>query len=73
MNLRAKCTNEKCEFKGIERSNIIGQVLHYGAANDRVKCPGCGSLMTTTKTEDVRSRAQGRGKSPRNLGASGRD
>jgi len=72
MNMRAKCANEKCEFRGIERSVLIGEALGYGAANDRVKCPGCGSLMATTKTIAVRARVKGRRKSPRDLRPSGR-
>jgi hypothetical protein len=39
MNVRAKCVNPECEANGIEKSVVIGQVLGYGAANDRVKCP----------------------------------
>ena len=72
MNIRAKCTNEKCEFKGIERSVLIGQTLGYGAANDRVKCPGCGSLMATTETAAVRARVESRRKSRGDLRPSGR-
>jgi hypothetical protein len=67
MNMRAKCANEKCDFKGIERSVFVGQALGYGAANDRVKCAGCGDLMTTTKTAAARPRVKSRGKSRRNL------
>lgn len=72
MNMRATCTNEKCEFKGIERSVSVGQILGYGTANDRVKCPGCGSLMTITKTAAVRARVKSRRKSPGDLRPSGR-
>ena len=50
MNVRAKCVNPECEANGIEKSVVIGQVLGYGAANDRVKCPIFGELMQTTQT-----------------------
>jgi hypothetical protein len=72
MNIRAKCANEDCEFKGVERSVFVGQALGYGSANDRVKCPGCGCLMTTTKTATVRSRVKSRRKSRRDLRLSSR-
>jgi hypothetical protein len=72
MNLRAKCANNKCAFKGVERSVFVGQALGYGVANDRVKCPGCGDLMATTKTAAVRPRVKSRRKSRRDLSLSGR-
>jgi|GEM_PF-2522686 hypothetical protein len=72
MNMRAKCTNEKCEFNGIERSVPIGQILGYGTANDSVKCPGCGSIMTTTKTAAIRTRDKNRRKSRGDTRPSGR-
>jgi hypothetical protein len=72
MNLRARCANEKCDFKGIERSVFVGQALGYGVANDRVKCPGCGGLMATTKTAATRPRVKSRRKSRRDLRPSGR-
>lgn len=67
MDMLAKCTAEKCKFKGVEKSVPIGQILGYGTANERVKCPGCGNLMTVTKTVVVRARAMRRRKSPREL------
>jgi len=67
MDMLAKCTNEKCEFKGIERSVPIGQILGYGTANERVKCPGCDSLMVPTKTVAVRARVKSMRKSRRDL------
>jgi len=60
MNERAKCVNEKCSAFGIEKSVPVGQMLGYGAANDRVRCPTCGELMRTTRT------------SPSNKGPSGK-
>ncbi len=52
MNLRAKCTNEGCKAFNIEKSVAVGKLTGYGAPNDRVKCPACGKLMTTTETGD---------------------
>jgi len=58
MNIRAKCSNAQCAGFGVEKSVVVGQLLGYGAANDRVTCPSCGQLMTTTETMNVSSRRQ---------------
>jgi hypothetical protein len=58
MNIRAKCSNEKCSTFDIEKSVTVGQMLGYGAPNDRVACPICGGLMTTTQT--INTSAKGR-------------
>lgn len=63
MNLKAKCVNAKCGHYGIEKSVTTGQMLGYGAPNDRVKCPGCGELMRTA--ESINTTSKGRGKSYR--------
>jgi hypothetical protein len=51
MNIRAKCVNKECTAYDNEKSVLVGQLLGYGAPNDRVLCPLCGGLMKTTKTE----------------------
>jgi hypothetical protein len=53
MNLRAKCVNTKCPAYGLQKSVAVGQMLGYGAKNDRVKCPACGELMQTTQSINV--------------------
>jgi hypothetical protein len=53
MNLRARCVNKNCSAFSIEKSVIVGQMLGFGAANDRVKCPACGQLMRTTRSINV--------------------
>jgi len=58
VNISAKCSNPKCASFGVEKSVVVGQLLRYGAANDRVTCPTCGELMTTTETKNVSSRRQ---------------
>lgn len=63
MNVRAKCVNPKCDHYGIEKSVMTGQMWGYGAPNDRVRCPGCGELMRTTKS--INTTNKGRGKSYR--------
>jgi len=50
MNVPAKCVNPECEANGIEKSVVIGQVLGYGAANDRVKLSRC-TQMTDFELE----------------------
>jgi predicted RNA-binding Zn-ribbon protein involved in translation (DUF1610 family) len=55
MNIRAKCVNVKCPAYGIEKSVAVGQMLGYGAKNDRVKCPSCGELMRTTESINTSS------------------
>jgi len=72
MNLRAKCTNEKCKSYGIDKSVIAGQSLGFGASNDRVKCASCGELMKTTKSMSAPPRAKARTKSQRTI-TSGRN
>jgi hypothetical protein len=64
MNVVAKCPNPKCSEFGAEKSVVVGQLLGYGAPKDRVKCPSCGELMTTTKTEPS-LRLQYRPRAPR--------
>jgi hypothetical protein len=55
MNLKAKCVNPKCPNNGYEKSVVVGQLLGYGAPNDRIKCPACGELMRTTRSINVSS------------------
>ncbi len=50
MNIRAKCVNEKCASFGTEKSVFVGQLMGFGASNDRVKCPSCGELMKATES-----------------------
>jgi hypothetical protein len=59
MNLRAKCSNPNCKAFGIEESVTVGKLLGYGAPNDRVICPACGELRTTTKSVTVPRRGSG--------------
>jgi hypothetical protein len=61
MNVRAMCSNSDCAAFGREKSVVVGTVMGYGAPNDRVKCPECGGLMTTTKS--IYTAGKGRGKS----------
>jgi hypothetical protein len=61
VNVRAKCSNENCSGFGIVKSVAVGQMQGYGAPHDRVKCPVCGELMTTTQT--INTSSKGRGKS----------
>jgi len=61
MNVRAMCSNSDCGAFGRAKSVIVGTVMGYGAPNDRVKCPECGGLMTTTKS--INTSSKGRGKS----------
>jgi hypothetical protein len=61
MNIKAQCPNSKCSNYGIEKSAAVGQMLGYGAPNDCVNCPACGTLMKTTETLNTSSK--GRGKS----------
>jgi hypothetical protein len=63
MNVKAECRNPRCSASGIVKSVVVGQMLGYGAPNDRVKCPSCGELMSTTET--INTSSKGRGKSPR--------
>jgi hypothetical protein len=72
MNLRAKCTNEACKAFNIDRSVAVGQLTGFGAPNDRVTCPACGELMTTTKSINVSviGRASKRATSRRTRGRS---
>jgi hypothetical protein len=56
MNLRAKCVSTKCPAYGLEKSVAVGQMLGYGAKNDRVNCPACGELMQTTQSINVSTR-----------------
>jgi hypothetical protein len=60
MNLKAKCSNPKCAAFGIEKSVSTGQMIGYGAPNDRVRCPSCGELMTTTKSINVSGKMRGK-------------
>ena len=60
MNIRAKCNNRECDAYGIEKSVAFGQALGYGADNDRVKCPQCGVLMTTTKSMNTQDKVRGK-------------
>lgn len=50
MNIRAKCINKACAAYEKEKSVFVGQLLGYGAPNERVICSVCGSLMKTTQT-----------------------
>ena len=50
MNVKAKCVNPDCEANGRVRSVMVGQLTGFGAPDDRVICPVCGSLMRTTET-----------------------
>jgi hypothetical protein len=63
MNIRAECSNRDCSAYGIEKSVMVGQMLGYGAANGRVRCPSCGELMKTTQT--LNTSLKGRGKNVR--------
>jgi len=45
MNVSAKCVNAECAVFGIEKSVFVGQLIGYGAPNDRVKCASCGDLL----------------------------
>jgi hypothetical protein len=58
VNIGAKCSNPQCPSYGVEKPVVAGQLLGYGAPNDRVTCPSCGQLMTTTATMNVSSRRQ---------------
>lgn len=51
MNIKAKCINKECKAYNVEKSVAIGQLLGYGAPNDRMICPQCGALLKTTQTE----------------------
>jgi len=64
MNVRAKCVNPKSPEFGFGKSVAVGQLLGYGAPNDRVKCPSCLEPMTATKTEPS-LRLQYRPRAPR--------
>lgn len=74
MNLQAKCSNLNCAAFGIEKPVSIGKLLGYSAPHDRVTCPVCGELMTTTKSITVprrgsgNRRAGGRATPPRSSG-----
>ena len=65
MNTRAKCINTSCKLYDVEKSVAVGTLTGYGAANDREKCPECGKLMRTTKTQAT----TGRGTRKRRRGA----
>lgn len=56
MNTRAKCINKSCKLYDVEKSVAVGTLTGYGAANDRVKCPECGKLLRTTKTQATTGR-----------------
>jgi hypothetical protein len=60
MNIRAECSNPKCTACGVEKSVAVGQMLGYGARNDRVTCPICGELMKTTETLNTSSKGRGK-------------
>ena len=60
MNIKAECQNPTCSAYRIEKSVAVGQMLGYGAPNDRVTCPACGTVMKTTET--VNTSSKGRGK-----------
>ena len=49
MNIRAKSVNMKCAAFDVEKSVFVGQLMGFGAPNERMKCPACGELMKTTK------------------------
>jgi hypothetical protein len=49
MNITAECRNGKCKLKDKPQSVAIGTLMGYGTGNERVICPECGEIMTTTK------------------------
>jgi len=65
MNIRAKCSNPKCSAAEVVKSVAVGQMLGYGAPNDRVRCPLCGELMTTTESIDTSSKGRGKDLRPK--------
>jgi hypothetical protein len=56
MNIRAKCSNRDCQNCGIEKSVAVGMMMGFGVRNERIKCPVCGGLMTTTKSINTSSK-----------------
>jgi hypothetical protein len=60
MDLRAKCTNPKCDFPLAERSVRIVRLLDGSGMEDSLRCLTCGSLMTITKTKSARLRKHNR-------------
>jgi hypothetical protein len=60
MNIKAECPNPKCSNYGIEKSVAVGQMMGYGAPNDRVNCPACGTLMKITETLNTSSKGRGK-------------
>jgi hypothetical protein len=64
MNIGAKCASEGCSAFNIEKSMAVGQILGYGAPNDRVTCFFWGGLMTSTQTLNTSAkRRTGKGRS----------
>jgi hypothetical protein len=50
MNVQGKCNTAGCKYFGKEQLFSLGMFAGYGAGNDRVRCPGCGALVTVTQT-----------------------
>jgi predicted RNA-binding Zn-ribbon protein involved in translation (DUF1610 family) len=53
MNVKAECRNPNCTQYRIAKSVTVGQLMGYEAEKDRVSCPSCGEVMTTTQTINV--------------------
>jgi hypothetical protein len=60
MNTKASCSNPACPRFGVQKSVALGRAVGYAAANDRITCPSCGNLMTTTETVNTSLKRPGK-------------
>jgi hypothetical protein len=67
MDITVTCANEGCVAFGKEKPVPLANMLGYGAFSSGVRCPACGTVMTTTKKETA---GQRRAKMLRSKGSS---
>jgi hypothetical protein len=60
MNLRSKCVTKGCLALGRSKSNMLLKQAGFGAPNDRVRCPTCGTLMQVVRSVIVEGKAAGK-------------